>query len=63
MIGETSLMFRRSTRLSSPRSTSVRRFGLGPVEVVDIEGDPVPAPGEKLRRGIELRNLARDCAN
>lgn len=35
-------------------SAATRRFGLGPVEIVDIEGDPAPAPGEKLRAGIEL---------
>ncbi len=35
-------------------STATRRFGLGPVEVVDVEGDPAPKAAEKLRAGIDL---------
>jgi hypothetical protein len=34
--------------------TAARRFGLGPVEIVDIEGDAVPATAEKIRAGIDL---------
>ena len=33
---------------------AAQRFGLGPVEIVDIEGDSAPHPSEKLRAGIAL---------
>jgi|GEM_PF-1890854 len=33
---------------------AAQRFGLGPVEIVDIEGDSPPHPAEKLRAGIAL---------
>ncbi len=40
-------------------SAATARFGLGPVEVVDIDGDPAPRAAEKLRAGIDLvRKLA-----
>lgn len=43
--------------------TAARRFGLGPVEIVDIEGDPVPATADKIRAGIDLvRKLEFDPA-
>ena len=35
-------------------STATRRFGLGPVEIVDIDGDPPPQTAEKLQTGIGL---------
>ncbi|MES1208967.1 MAG: hypothetical protein ABUS79_23765, partial [Pseudomonadota bacterium] len=35
-------------------TTSVQRFGLGPVEVVDIEEAPAPKVAEKLRAGMDL---------
>ena len=39
-------------------STATRRFGLGPVEIVDIDGDPEPKTAEKLQAGInQVRKL------
>ena len=35
-------------------STATRRFGLGPVEIVDIDGDPAPKTAEKLQAAIAL---------
>ncbi|MEO8212502.1 MAG: hypothetical protein ABI560_04890 [Myxococcales bacterium] len=35
-------------------SAATRRFGLGPVEVVDVEGDRLPPTADRLRMGMEL---------
>jgi hypothetical protein len=43
-------------------TTAAQRFGLGPVEVVYVEGDPAPKTAEKLRAAIVLvRKLELDA--